>query len=93
MLKAKWLLRLAERAWQCILQIPFLLPMMEQPRPLLRSITCWTISRYAEWVVTDGQQFLDGVINSLLKCILDKNKVVQEAACSALATFEERVRA
>jgi hypothetical protein len=29
----------------------FLLPMLEDKQPLVRSITCWTLSRYSRWVL------------------------------------------
>eukprot|EP00958_Prasinococcus_capsulatus_P023744 scaffold3600_cov387-Prasinococcus_capsulatus_cf.AAC.6 len=69
--------------------IPFLVPMLEDQRPLVRSITCWSISRYTAWLVSDGKQVLDGVVDGLMKRTLDRNKTVQEAACSALATITE----
>lgn len=37
----------------------------------------------------DGQPQFDAVLTGLLKRILDSNKRVQEAACSAFATLEE----
>lgn len=74
--------------------VSFLVPMLEDSRPLVRSITCWTLSRYSRWIVEsvqtpDGQVQFDIVLTGLLKRILDPNKRVQEAACSAFATLEE----
>jgi transportin-1 len=59
--------------------------------PLLRSISCWTISRYSKWVcdVNDGERTFTEVLTTFLQCISDRNKKVQEAACSAFATLEE----
>jgi hypothetical protein len=37
----------------------------------------------------DGHAQFDNVLAGLLRCILDSNKRVQEAACSAFATLEE----
>lgn len=44
--------------------VEMLLPKVSDPRPLVRSISCWALSRYSSWVVrasTDGgpdqQQF------------------------------------
>lgn len=70
--------------------IQFLLSQLQDKQPLIRSITCWTIGRYSNWIAEqDHNQFLRPVINDLLRCILDANKKVQEAACSAFATLEE----
>jgi len=93
--------------------VQFLIPMLEDPRPLVRSITCWSLSRFSKWLVKSalgmmpgpdgkpvppeqqaqakayGQQQLDGVLSALLRRVLDNNKRVQEAACSAVATLEE----
>lgn len=80
--------------------LPVLLPHMVQTlhqdgNPLVRSITCWTVSRYAKWIVSEdsGRQLFEPVLQGLLARILDDNKKVQEAACSAFATFEEEAQA
>ncbi|VDL91032.1 unnamed protein product [Schistocephalus solidus] len=68
----------------------FLIDALEDEKPLIRSITCWTLSRYAHWIVGQPHdQFLRPLIAELLKRILDSNKRVQESACSAFATLEE----
>jgi transportin-1 len=74
--------------------VAYLVPFMEDGRPLVRSISCWTLSRYSKWIVQvaqseEGQQQFDAILNGLLRRILDKHKRVQEAACSAFATLEE----
>lgn len=74
--------------------IAFLIPLLDDKFPLIRSITCWTLSRFSKFVVqgighqNGGEQF-DKVLMGLLRRILDTNKRVQEAACSAFATLEE----
>lgn len=35
--------------------VGLLAPALSDARPLVRSITCWTLSRYAHWVVANGQ--------------------------------------
>eukprot|EP00884_Botryococcus_braunii_P019984 jgi/Botrbrau1/666/Bobra.0161s0050.1 len=79
--------------------VEMLLPKVSDPRPLVRSISCWALSRYSSWVVRAsgdsggfGQQQFESVLQELLRGVLDRNKHVQEAACSALATFEEEAR-
>lgn len=72
---------------------PFLLQKLEDPVPLVRSITCWTLSRYASWVVDQGDhELLKPLVEAMLKRILDSHKKVQEAACSAFCTLEEEAR-
>merc|ERR1719495_2477582 len=70
--------------------IPYLIQCLSEKKALVRSITCWTLSRYAHWIVGQThEQYLKPLMSELLKRILDTNKRVQEAACSAFATLEE----
>jgi len=70
--------------------VPFLINCLSEKKALVRAITCWTLSRYAHWVVGQPHdQYLKPLMTELLKRILDANKRVQEAACSAFATLEE----
>ncbi|XP_073999052.1 transportin-1-like isoform X3 [Rhodnius prolixus] len=70
--------------------IPYLISCLSDKKALVRAITCWTLSRYAHWVVTQPHElYLKPLMTELLKRILDPNKRVQEAACSAFATLEE----
>ncbi|RNA11646.1 transportin, partial [Brachionus plicatilis] len=70
--------------------VPFLIQCLGDKKPLVRSIACWTLSRYAHWVVQQpAESYLKPLLGELLKKILDSNKRVQEAACSAFATLEE----
>uniref|UniRef100_A0AAZ3SES7 Transportin-1 n=1 Tax=Oncorhynchus tshawytscha TaxID=74940 RepID=A0AAZ3SES7_ONCTS len=70
--------------------IPHLVQCLSDEKALVRSITCWTLSRYAHWVVSQPPDtYLKPLMTELLKRILDSNKRVQEAACSAFATLEE----
>lgn len=73
--------------------IPFLVQALSDPKPLVRSITCWTIGRYSAWAVEQEGEGRDlyfvPVMEGLLRMTLDPNKRVQEAGCSAFATLEE----
>ncbi|CAA6660469.1 unnamed protein product [Spirodela intermedia] len=75
--------------------IAFLIPLLDDKFPLIRSITCWTLSRYSKFIVQEYighqgiQEQFDKVLMGILRRILDTNKRVQEAACSAFATLEE----
>lgn len=70
--------------------VPYLIQSLSEKKALVRSITCWTLSRYSHWIVQQPHDnFLKPLMTELLKRILDGNKRVQEAACSAFATLEE----
>ncbi|KAF4521802.1 hypothetical protein B566_EDAN011387 [Ephemera danica] len=70
--------------------IPYLINCLSDKKALVRAITCWTLSRYSHWVVSQPhEQYLKPLMTELLKRVLDGNKRVQEAACSAFATLEE----
>lgn len=70
--------------------VPYLISCLSDRKALVRSITCWTLSRYAHWVVGQPHDmYLKPLMTELLKRVLDANKRVQEAACSAFATLEE----
>ena len=83
--------------------IGFLMPMLDDSRPLVRSTTCWTVSRYSRWVVQCARPLRDGqptsmaqqqgmdqlnvITTALCRKCLDHNKHVQSAACGAVATL------
>ncbi|XP_012057478.1 PREDICTED: transportin-1 [Atta cephalotes] len=70
--------------------IPYLIGCLSDKKALVRAITCWTLSRYAHWVCAQPHEtHLKPLMTELLKRVLDSNKRVQEAACSAFATLEE----
>ena len=74
--------------------VPLLVNTLGDPKPLVRSIACWTLSRYSSWCVAPKnpehqQAFFLPTMEGLLRMVLDNNKRVQEAGCSAFATLEE----
>lgn len=70
--------------------IRYLIALLNDRKALVRSITCWTLSRYCHWIVQQPHEcYFQPLLIQVLKRILDSNKRVQEAACSAFATFEE----
>ncbi|EGV62128.1 ARM repeat-containing protein [Yamadazyma tenuis ATCC 10573] len=75
--------------------VPFLVDRLQDDEPRVRQITCWTISRFSSWVAEEAHEgghyssYFDPTFTSILKCALDRKKVVQEAACSALSSFIE----
>ncbi|NXM88217.1 TNPO1 protein, partial [Oenanthe oenanthe] len=72
--------------------IPHLIQCLSNKKALVRSITCWTLSRYAHWVVSQPPDtYLKPLMTELLKRILDSNKRVQEAACRLKPSLEEKI--
>ncbi|GMG98868.1 hypothetical protein Nepgr_000708 [Nepenthes gracilis] len=74
--------------------VDILVPLLDDKFPLVRSISSWTLSRFSKFIVQDighqkSNERFEKVLMGLLKRILDTNKRVQEAACSAFATLEE----
>lgn len=68
--------------------IPHLIQCLCDKKALVRSIACWTLSRYAHWVVSQPpDSYLKPLMTELLKRILDSNKRVQEAACRYAALY------
>ena len=74
--------------------IPYLQQQLNDSEPLVRSITSWSLSRYSRWIVSqaDTEKYFRPILFDLLQRILDTNKKVQEAACSAFATMEEEAQ-
>jgi len=72
---------------------------------MVRSIACWTLSRFARWVVQmtfaprpgdpppptaeQGMGFMNSILGGMLRRVVDHNKHVQAAACGALATLTQ----
>ena len=75
--------------------IPYLLTLLNDPEPLVRQITCWTLGRYSRWAANLPdemlqQQYFVPMMEGLLTKMLDGNKRVQEAGASAFANLEEQ---
>ena len=76
--------------------IPFLLSLLQDSEPVIRKITCWALGRYTRWVIKLPQaqmsQYLEMMIDGILKKMVDRNKSVQEGAASAFSNLEETAR-
>lgn len=76
---------------------PHLISMLKDGKPLIRQITCWTLGRYGRWPAhlpeADKQIYFVPLIKGLLNTMLDNNKRVQEAGCSAFANLEDQAGA
>lgn len=84
--------------------LPHLLELLKHEKALIRSITCWTLGRYAFWIAAPPppisetpealhqhiQTYMLPMLQAVLQLCLDSNKDVQKSGCSAMATlFEE----
>lgn len=76
---------------------PYLITLLQDPKPVVRQITCWSLGRYSGWAAhldaSGKQQYFEPVMEGILKKMLDPNKKVQEAAASAFANLEEKANA
>ena len=75
--------------------IPYLISLLEDQEPVVRTITCWALGRYSSWAshlqnLNDRKLFFEPMMEGILRRMLDKNKRVQEAAASAFANLEEK---
>lgn len=74
--------------------IPYLLSLLNDSQPVVRQITCWSLSRFAQWAAHDEKaskkDFFEPMMDGLLQRMLDSNKKVQESAASAFASLEEK---
>jgi transportin-1 len=73
--------------------IPYLLTVLNDPKPLVRCITCWTIGRYSAWIVAQkSSNIFQGVLKGILERMMDSNKKVQESSCSTFIGLIEMGR-
>jgi hypothetical protein len=76
--------------------IPYLISLLNDPEPVVRQITCWSLGRYSSWAshLDDAGkgQFFVPMMDGILRRMLDPNKRVQEAAASAFANLEEQAK-
>ncbi|KAF7559845.1 hypothetical protein G7046_g4308 [Stylonectria norvegica] len=74
--------------------VPYLISLLEDPEPVIRQITCWSLGRYSSWAANleaqQKEQFFVPLMDGILRKMLDKNKKVQEASASAFANLEEK---
>lgn len=78
--------------------VPYLISLLNDPEPLVRQITCWTLGRYSAWGASLNTpalraQFFEPMMEGILTKMLDTNKRVQEAGASAFAHLEEKAGA
>lgn len=78
--------------------LPYLISLLEDPEPVVRQITCWTLGRYSEWAAelpdqSQKEQYFVPLMDGILRKMLDKNKKVQAAGASAFANIEYKAGA
>lgn len=75
--------------------VPFLVERLQDTEPSVRQITCWTLGRYSSWICSEAHKggayanYFAPTFQSIMRCSLDKKKMVQESACSSIAQFIE----
>jgi len=67
--------------------VTFLISCLSEEKAFVRGFACMALGGIGDWLVGQPQYFAP-LITELLKRVLDENKHVQEAACSALATIQ-----
>jgi len=69
--------------------MPFFMTIFNNPQNhiLLRSVTCWTISRYASWLESNSKEMGISVFSILLGSIKSSNAKLQKASASAIHVF------
>ena len=75
--------------------VPYLISLLNDPEPVVRQITCWTLGRYSGWAAhledpAERARFFEPMMEGILTKMLDDNKRVQEAGASAFANLEEK---
>jgi transportin-1 len=71
--------------------IDYLIKELNHQNKLVKAIACWTISRFTQFLLIDNlsensDELLKSYLSELLKTMLDKESIVQEAACTAFIT-------
>ena len=73
----------------------YLLSQLKEDLPQLRCIACWTICRYGEWIYEQGCQeqspsaMIGNLVEELMLLLLNVNKSIQVASCSAFGRLVE----
>jgi transportin-1 len=72
--------------------VPFLLQELKNNNEIVRSTTCWTLSKYSSWIVQQdplANNILREYLSELMKRVGDTDSNVQSAACIAFAVLVE----
>ena len=73
--------------------VPYMLSLLTHQQPVVRQISCWTLSRFAGWAAkldeAGKKLFFEPILDGVLQRMLDTNKKTQESAASAFVSLEE----
>lgn len=76
--------------------VPFLIQRLSDQQFPVRQVCCWTLGRFSTWIceqsMTEQDTYFIPTLTGLFTCALDRNKKVQVAGCSAVATFTDEAR-
>jgi transportin-1 len=80
------------KACLSITLLPFLVRELSHPHKLVRAIALWTLSRFTKFILVDNlsensYSLFKEYLCETLKKFLDKEVIVQEAACTAFSTM------
>jgi transportin-1 len=80
------------KACLSITLLPFLVRELTHPHKLVRAIALWTLSRFTKFILVDNlsensYSLFKEYLCETLKKFLDKEVIVQEAACTAFSTM------
>lgn len=73
--------------------VPYLFELFKDEHYLIRTITCWTASRYAEWIFLqpDVQKNAHALMTGLLNLVTDSHPRVRRAAVSAIGLVARNI--
>lgn len=70
--------------------VPFLIQKLNSESKDVRGTTCWTLSKFSEWIGNcNSEPVFNLYINKLMEKLADPEENVQEAACNAYSSLIE----
>ena len=69
--------------------VPLLFKYLDDSYPKIKSITCWTLSKFSPWLSTQPVEEVQIYIEKLCSLMLDSDTELQEASCTAVAEMLE----
>jgi transportin-1 len=65
--------------------LDILIQELQSKNKLIRAISCWSLSRYTNHIINNSDIFFRKYFNEILKRLIDKDELVQEAAGTAFS--------
>lgn len=70
--------------------VPFLIQKLNSESKDVRGTTCWTLSKFSDWIGNcNSEQVFNSYITKLMEKLADPEENVQEAACNAYSSLIE----